>query len=115
MRVIYIHGIIILLLIFILSGHRTYSQNNDSIKDAVVTKNCEQQDIKDLFRKNDKPLKPPKKTMVLVLPNVGSNPANGFLLGVGGAVGWYWGPKETTRVSSAGFSAAFTHGSKLHD
>ncbi len=46
--------------------------------------------------------------MVLVLPNVSSNPANGFLLGVGGSAGWYWGPKETTRVSMAGFSAAFT-------
>lgn len=101
-----LRGIVILVsnLIFISS----YSQVNDSIKNAKPQKNCEQQDIKDLLRKKDKPPKPPKKTMVLVLPNVGSNPANGLLLGVGGAVGWYWGPRETTRVSSAGFSAVYT-------
>lgn len=73
-------------------------------------KECEQQDIRDLFRRKtkEKPAKPPRKTMLLILPNVSSNPANGFLLGIGGTAGWYWGPKETTRVSSAGFSAAVT-------
>jgi len=71
-------------------------------------KDCMQKDIKDLFRKKGRTPKPPKKTMVLVLPNVGSNPANGFLFGLGGALGWYWGPQETTRVSNVGFSAIFT-------
>ena len=48
----------------------------------------------DLFRKKEKAPKPPKKFMALVLPNVSSNPSNGFLLGVGGTFGWYMGPKE---------------------
>ena len=101
-------GIIFFLSLLILVGNISYSQSNDTVKNTKRPKNCEQQDIKDLFRKKDKPLKPPKKTMVLVLPNVSSNPANGFLFGVGGSVGWYFGPKETTRVSFAGFSAAYT-------
>ena len=84
-----------------------YGQVNDSIRD------CEQKDIKDLLRKKNKTPKPPKKMMILVLPNVGSNPANGFLLGVGGALGWYWGPKESTRVSTLGFSAVVTSKSQF--
>lgn len=85
-----------------------YSQENEADKKPGPKKNCEQKDIKDLLRKKDKPPRPPKKMMILVLPNIGSNPANGFLLGVGGALGWYWGPRETTRVSNIGFSAVVT-------
>jgi outer membrane protein assembly factor BamA len=43
-----------------------------------------------------------------VLPNVSSNPVNGLLLGVAGTSGFYLGPKESTRVSSAAFNAAYT-------
>lgn len=46
--------------------------------------------------------------MLLVLPNVSSNPANGLLVGVAGTAGFYLGPGNTTRVSSIGFNAAFT-------
>jgi len=101
-------GIIILLSFIILSSNISYGQINDSVKSTESTKNCEQKDIKDLFRKKGKLPKPPKKTMLLILPNISSNPTNGFLLGVGGSIGWYFGSSETTRVSSIGFSAAFT-------
>jgi hypothetical protein len=83
----------------------------DSLTPGV--KNCEQQAIGDLFRKKGKAPKPPKKMSALVLPNISSNPTNGFILGVGGAFGWRMGPKETTSVSSAPFTAAVTSKSQL--
>jgi hypothetical protein len=97
-----VNGNIFLLLLLFFAGTYSYGQVNDSIRD------CEQKDIKDLIRKKNRTPKPPKKVMILVLPNVGSNPANGFLLGIGGAAGWFFGPRETTRVSSAGFTVAYT-------
>lgn len=99
---------ICLLSIFLIVDNLSYSQLNDSIINSQEVKNCEQQDIFDLIRNKSKPEKPPRKTMLLVVPNISSNPANGFLLGIGGSSGWYWGSKETTRVSMAGFSAAVT-------
>lgn len=75
--------------------------------------NCEQQAVGDLFRKEGKASKPPKKLSALILPNISSNPTNGFILGIGGALGWYMGPKETTKVSSAPFTAAVTSKSQL--
>jgi len=70
---------------------------------------CVEKDLRSLFRKKGKPQKQKdRKSMFLVLPNVSSNPVNGFLIGVAGTSGFYLGPKENTRVSSAGFNAAFT-------
>lgn len=103
-----------LLLLLVLSNFTCFSLENDSITKRKPVKNCAQQDIGDLFRKKDKPRIPPKRTMVLVLPNVSFNPANGFLLGVGGTVGWYWGPKETTRISFPNFIAAVTSKKQLY-
>ena len=100
-----IPGILFLTLFFIVFSTSSFAQEKAAEKPP---KDCEQKDIRDLFRKKNKPAKPPRKTMVLILPNISSNPANGFLLGLGGAAGWFWGPRETTRVSSAGFSAAVT-------
>lgn len=71
-------------------------------------KECEPQSLGSLFRKKDSEPKPPKNFTALVLPNIASNPSNGLLLGVGGSLGWWFGPKETTRVSFAGFTAAWT-------
>lgn len=70
-------------------------------------KNCQQKDLGDLFRKEGV-TKEPRKTMLLVLPNVSSNPVNGLLLGVAGSTGFYMGSRETTRVSSIGFNVAYT-------
>jgi hypothetical protein len=76
-------------------------------------KDCQQGALGDLFRKKGKAPKPPKKFSALVLPNISSNPSNGFLLGVGGAFGWYMGPKENTKVSSAPFTVAYTSKQQL--
>lgn len=69
--------------------------------------------IGDLLRKKGKPPKPPKKMSAVVLPNISSNPTNGLLLGVGGGLGWYMGPKENTKVSAAPFTAAVTSKKQL--
>jgi outer membrane protein assembly factor BamA len=86
--------------------------------DSVKKKDCEQQALGDwikhvLKKDGEKKQKPPKKFLALVLPNISSNPTNGFLLGVGGSFGWYMGPKENTRVSSAPFTVAVTSKSQL--
>ncbi|MCX6305815.1 MAG: BamA/TamA family outer membrane protein [Bacteroidetes bacterium] len=84
----------------------------DTLK-TQPARDCQQQAIGDLFRKKEKAPKPPKKFMALVLPNISSNPSNGFLLGVGGTFGWYMGPRENTRVSSAPFVVAVTSRKQL--
>ncbi len=100
----------VLIGLLLMSGFLSYGRNNDSIpeSDTASVKGCEQKDIKDLLRNKDKPWKPPRKVMLLILPNIGSNPANGFYYGVGGSVGWYFGPKEITRVSFIGFTLLYT-------
>jgi hypothetical protein len=76
-------------------------------------KECQPQDLGDLFRsifgKNkEREPRAAKKFSYLILPNISSNPANGFLLGAGGNLAWYLGPMESTRISLVGFSAAVT-------
>jgi len=90
----------------------TSLSGDDTLK-AKPEKNCEQQALGDLFRKKGKTPKPPKKLSALVLPNISSNPTNGFILGIGGAFGWFMGPRESTKVSSAPFTAAITSKSQL--
>ena len=103
-------AISILIVLLSLSSFCGYGQDNDSIPggDTASVKDCEQKDIKDFFRKKSKPEKPPRKVMMLILPNIGSNPAKGFYYGVGGSVGWYFGPKEKTKVSIIGFTLLYT-------
>ena len=112
----------ILLLTLLLGGGvhaqvaETTSKTSTPAADTVKTKpekDCKQQAIGDLFRKKEKAPKPPKKFMALILPNISSNPSNGFLLGIGGTFGWYMGPKENTRVSSAPFTVAVTSKKQL--
>jgi len=113
-------GIILTLLLFFFTNG-SYSQDNESLGSAgqsgadtlkaqkdLHEKNCEQQDVGDLFRKKGKAEKPPRKFSALVLPNISSNPTNGFILGIGGALGWFMGPRNTTSVSSAPFTIAVT-------
>ena len=94
------------------STGKSVSPGSDTIS-AKPEKDCKQQAIGDLFRKKEKAPKAPKKFMALVLPNISSNPSNGFLLGVGGTFGWYMGPRENTRVSSAPFTVAITSKKQL--
>ena len=93
----------------------SFSQvKNDSVAPGQKAgKDCQQKAIGDLLRKKDKPPKPPKSFSALVLPNISSNPTNGFLLGVGGAFGWYMGPKSTTKVSNAPYTVAVTSKKQL--
>jgi len=79
----------------------------DSLTNPADT-TCQQQAVGDLFRKKGKAPRPPKKVMALVLPNISSNPTNGFILGIGGSIGWYMGSRKDTRVSSAPFTLAGT-------
>lgn len=84
-----------------------------SFQDSIPKKDCQPKDLGDVFRSifaKNKEKKPrlPKKFSFLILPNISSNPANGFLLGVGGNLAWFLGPRETTRISLIGFSAAVT-------
>jgi len=94
----------------------------DTVKPDTVKpeKDCKQQAVGDLIRdlfgkknQKEKPPKPPKKFLALILPNISSNPTNGFILGVGGTFGWYMGPRGTTRVSSAPFTLAVTSKKQL--
>lgn len=119
----FLHRVIPVFMFSILITSLIYAQPNpsgidggttdaDTVK-SVPEKNCEQQAIGDLFRKKGKAEKPPKKLSALVLPNISSNPTNGFILGVGGAFGWFMGPRETTKVSSAPFTVAVTSKTQL--
>lgn len=91
---------------------RSAAAANDTVREKPE-KECKQGALGDLFRKKEKAPKPPKKFMALILPNISSNPTNGFLLGVGGTFGWYMGPKESTRVSAAPFTVAVTSKKQL--
>jgi len=87
-------------------------QTADSVK-IKPGKQCVQMDIGDVLRRGKEKKKPPRKTMLLVLPNVSYNPVNGFLLGGAGSAGFYLGDRKTTRVSSIGFNAAYTTKNQL--
>ncbi|MDB4304058.1 BamA/TamA family outer membrane protein, partial [Desulfosarcina sp.] len=102
--------ILIFILILICLGFTIAQAQSDSTK---IDKKCEPQAIGDLIKKKGKTPKPPRESSVLVLPNISSNPTNGFLLGVGGGLGWFMGPKENTKVSSANFTAAVTSKQQL--
>jgi hypothetical protein len=84
------------------------NKSDDFDGGAILEMNCIQQDLRD-FMRGSKPEKMEQgKSMLLVLPNISSNPANGLLIGVAGSTGFYLGSKESTRVSSIGFNAAYT-------
>ncbi len=113
----------LLLLFFLVVTSVVVAQKDDSTRKSVpagadtvkvkTDKDCQQGAIGDLFKKKEKTPKPPKKFMALVLPNISSNPSNGFVLGVGGTFGWYMGSKENTRVSAAPFTLAVTSKKQL--
>ena len=77
------------------------------------TNGCIQLQFGDLFNKDESRKKAPKKSMILALPNVSYNPANGFIAGATGSAGFFIGPEETTRVSSIGFNLAITSRKQL--
>lgn len=102
--------------IALLACNLCLAQNEREVKEARTGKfqpECEQQAIGDLFRKQEKQDKPQKDFMALVLPNISSNPTNGFVLGIGGSFGWFMGDRKSTRVSSAPFTVAVTSKNQL--
>lgn len=107
------HQVLSILILVCITYSFTQAQSDSTIIVGDNSRNCEPQAIGDLFRKKGKPAKPPKKMSALILPNISSNPTNGFVLGIGGAFGWYMGPKENTRVSAAPFTAAVTSKQQL--
>lgn len=103
------HHIISMLILLCISYSFAQAQSDSTKTDKI----CEPQAIGDLIKKKGKTAKPPRESSVLVLPNISSNPTNGFLLGVGGGLGWFMGSKENTKVSSANFTAAVTSKQQL--
>ena len=90
-----------------------------SFADSITKKDCQQKDFGDVFRqifkkenqeKKKKNKVPPseKKMNMLLLPKISFNPANGLMLGVSGNIGLFFGPRESTRISFAGFTVAVT-------
>jgi len=106
-------GFLLVVVISLLSSNPTSGQEGDKKKQKKFEPECEQQAVGDLLPKKKKKDKTQKNFNALVLPNISSNPTNGFLLGIGGALSWFMGPKETTRVSSAGFTVAVTSKKQL--
>jgi hypothetical protein len=122
---------ILLLISFVLIGFSTlFAQESYNVqrdernmgdtaktKKSKEDKNCQPQAlgdwIKQVLGKEESKPKPLKDFNALVLPNISSNPTNGFILGVGGALSWYMGSRETTRVSAAGFTVAYTSKNQL--
>lgn len=110
----------LLILVLLLFSESIYGQGNgsntlislekDTSKAEIskAEKDCRQKSLGDIFRKKGSAPRPPKKFTALVLPVISSNPANGFMMGAGGSLGWWFGPKETTKVSFTGFNATWT-------
>lgn len=84
-----------------------------SKEDSLFRIECPQKAVGDLFHKKDQTPKPPRKLSALILPNISSNPTNGFIAGVGGSLGWSFGSRENTNVSGAGFTVAYTSKNQL--
>ena len=120
MKKYHLLSLLLLLIPFLFAGQVKFEKkwtppplDSISFGDSVKQKDCEPKDLGDLWRslfsKNkDKPPREQKKITLLILPNLSSNPVNGFLVGVGGNLAWHFGTRENTRISLAGFSAAVT-------
>lgn len=69
---------------------------------------CVQQDVSDVIRSAlNKPVKVDKKGSVLLIPIIGSNPATGFMVGLGGQYAFKMG-EDNTSYSLLSGSAQFT-------
>jgi hypothetical protein len=88
------------------------SPENFPVQDTVSADSSQIMDIGDvfrqLFRKGGKPKKPDKKVVLLLLPDISYNPANGLVLGVSGNLEWAFGDKRETRYSLLSVLAAYT-------
>lgn len=101
-----------LVLLFPIRGF-TQEVRSLSKEDSLFRIECPQKAVGDLFHKKDPTPKPPRKFSALILPNISSNPTNGVIVGVGGSLGWSFGPQENTNISGAGFTVAYTNKNQL--
>ncbi len=83
--------------------------------DSITTKDCQPKDIFDLLRRKKNKSKPRKQKSysLFIIPTFAVNPANGVLIGVGSALGWFFGNPSTTRVSVASASISVTTKNQL--
>ena len=94
----------LLLLICLLSSPVLFAQELVNTTDST----CVQQDVSDLLRTAlNRPLKVDKKGSILLIPIIGSNPATGFMVGLGGQYAFKLG-QDNTKYSLLSGSAQFT-------
>jgi outer membrane protein assembly factor BamA len=85
----------------------TLTSGNLLAQESQPTDSCQQQDVSDVVRAALKmPIKVDKKGSVLLIPIIGSNPATGFMIGLGGQYAFKLG--EETKYSLLSGSAQFT-------
>jgi hypothetical protein len=108
-----VHPVLLLLLVMLLGINQNAWGQSNNANNEIANTDTVQQDLRDFIRGSKPPKKAPRQSMILVLPNVSSNPANGLLFGVAGSTGFYLGSKSVTRVSSIGFNAAYTTKNQL--
>lgn len=97
----------IIYLAMMLISTLSFGQTTDTIHGEELP-DCTQKDLGDFFRGGKPRERAPRKTMLLVMPNLSSNPANGLLYGIAGSTGFYLGSRESTHVSAIGFNVAYT-------
>ena len=71
-------------------------------------KPCKDKDLQDFFKKKGDTVTVEKSQVIMMMPVVYYNPTNGFAFGVGGLLGKVFGPKETTKISSATMNIVVT-------
>ena len=109
MQLLFVFLIVLLFSSGAFANQASYKKKDTiSSPDSLENKDCYQKDVGDLLRKKGKPPKPQKRTSLLIIPSVAANPANGFMINVGGNAGWYFGKREETNVSFAGFTVTVT-------
>jgi hypothetical protein len=103
--------LVVIVLLIVLAGHSIQAQEQEQeVPEAPVDTLCAQKDIGDVIRSslNMQPkISTGKSGSVLLVPIIGSNPATGFMLGVGGQYAFKL-PGPTTRYSMLSGSVQFT-------
>ena len=97
----YFHIVILSVFSLLIQPSALLAQKHDSIA-------CKDKDIQDFFKKKDAEPAKEKDHVIMMMPVVYYNPTNGIAFGLGGLLGKVFGPKETTKVSSATTNVVFT-------
>ena len=81
---------------------------NAGFTQEINHKPCKDKDLQDFFKKKGDTVTVEKPQVIMMMPVVYYNPTNGFAFGVGGLLGKVFGPKETTKISSATMNIVVT-------